>query len=246
MGMLLKGVTAFALFCAAGPLARAQDWTGLAQLKAAPAVPQAVPERSSSGYLTPAQLQTLRLPAPPAPGSDADKADLAAVLQWQHDRTDAQCAAAQAQADPNFEALFGQVSPFKKPQPAQVTAFFARVNADVGEADRAIKKMYQRPRPFAASSEVNPCLGRVQGFSYPSGHAAAAQVYQLILSDLLPRQGAIYMRAADQAGLNRVIGGAHYPTDVAAGKQLGGMVYDLLKADKAFAADAAALQQYLR
>lgn len=201
---------------------------------------------ASASYLTPSQIAITDFPAPPAAGSSEDQADLAAVLQWQKDRTPEQCAAAMAQSNESFDAFFGDVSPFAKPLPAGAAAFFKRVSDDSGSASRFIKKTYNRNRPFAASPEVNPCLGRIQGFSYPSGHATASHLFGLILSDLLPRQGAIFMRNADQAALNRVIGGVHYPSDVEAGKRLADRLYKDMRANPAFAADEESLRQYLR
>lgn len=208
--------------------------------------PAAAAGEAPPRYLSQAELRPDGFPAPPAPGSAEDKADLAAVLQWQKVRTEAQCAEARAQADESFSSLFGGVSPFPKPLPAEVSAFFKRVGADVGDAARNIKKTYERDRPFVTYPEVEPCLGRVQGLSYPSGHAAAARVYMRVLSGFLPRQGAIFARAADQAALNRVIGGAHYPSDVEAGKKLGDLLFRELQRNQAFAADMNALSKYLR
>jgi acid phosphatase (class A) len=212
-----------------------------------------VPEASApaavtrvASYLTTAQEAITDFPPPPAAGSSADKADLAAVLQWQKDRTPEQCSEAMAQSDQSFVSFFGDVSPFAKPLPAAVGAFFKRVSDDSGNANRYIKKIYQRDRPFLRSSELKPCLGRAQGFSYPSGHATDSHLFGLILSDLLPRQGAIFMRNADQAALNRVIGGVHHPSDVEAGKRLGDRLYRELLKNPAFTADMQGLRQYLR
>ena len=212
-------------------------------------VPQAsapVAVKSGSAYLSASQLRIADFPAPPAAGSDQDKADLATVLQWQKNRTDAQCAAAMAQADETFVSLFSSVNPFPAPLPAPVDAFFKKIAGETSTAESYIKKVYQRPRPFVSSPEVNPCVGRPEGYSYPSGHAALSHLYALILSDLKPREGSIFMMAADQDALNRVIGGAHNPSDVEAGKKLGGLLYQKLRAVPAFVTDEQALSQYLR
>lgn len=208
--------------------------------------PAAVISEQGSRYLSQTELQIDGFPAPPAPGSAEDKADLAAVLQWQKDRTEAQCSAAMAQSDESYLALFGGVNPFPVPLPPEAGAFFKRIGAETGDAVRNIKKTYRRERPFVRSAEVKPCLGRVQGLSYPSGHAAVARVYALVLSAMLPRQGAIFNRAADQAALNRVIGGVHHPTDVEAGKKLGDLLFRKFRQNPAFAADMNALSKYIR
>ena len=208
--------------------------------------PAAGERGSASGYLSQAQLEINDFPPPPAAGSAQDDADLAAVLQWQKDRTVAQCAEARAQEDESFASFFGGVSPFPAPLPPEVGAFFKRAGSDADNANRYIKNIYKRERPFLRSAELDPCLGRIQGFSYPSGHAAASRLFGLILSDLLPRQGAIFMRAADQAALNRVIGGVHYPSDMQAGRDLGDILFRKLRQNPAFVSDMAALTKFLK
>lgn len=69
--------------------------------------PAAVTSEPAPRYLSQSELQISGFPAPPAVGSAEDKADLAAVLQWQKDRTGAQCAAAMAQSDESYLSLFG-------------------------------------------------------------------------------------------------------------------------------------------
>lgn len=200
---------------------------------------------ASPYYLTAGQVQIADFPPPPAAGSPEDKADLAAVLQWQKDRTPAQCAAANAQANESYAVFFGEVSPFPSPLPAAAAAFFKRVQSDSGAADRYLKELYRRPRPFQQNASVNPCLGKIGGYSYPSGHATAAHLFGLILADLAPRQSSVFAAYAAQAALNRVIGGVHYPSDVEAGKRLAGAVYTELRQNPAFVADMNALKQFL-
>ena len=233
------------------PAARADDGFYYLRPQASFNIPEApapaADERgSASGYLSQSQLEINDFPPPPAAGSAQDIADLAAVLQWQKDRTEAQCAEARAQADESFVAFFGGVSPFPAPLPPEVGAFFKRIGSDADSANRHIKSIYKRDRPFLRSAELDPCLGRMQGFSYPSGHATVSRVFGLILSDLLPRQGAIFMRAADQAALNRVIGGVHYPSDIQAGKDLGEILFRKLRQNPAFVSDMGALSKYLK
>ncbi len=196
-------------------------------------------------YLTAAQAQTAGFPPPPAAGSPEDKADLAAVLQWQKDRTPAQCNAAKAQANESYQAFFGAVSPFPSPLPKEAAVFFQRVQSDSGVADRYLKDLYRRPRPFQQNSSVDPCLGKIGGYSYPSGHATAAYLFGFILADLAPRQNSVFAAYAGQAALNRVIGGVHYPSDVEAGKRLAGDLYLKLRQNPAFVSDMAALKKFM-
>jgi acid phosphatase (class A) len=196
-------------------------------------------------YLDSAPGQFPLLAAPPLPGSDTDQADLKVLHEWQAKRTAAECTRARAEARGNFESLFGNVSPFRRPLPPEVTAFFKRVLADLDYAVGAVKERYQRPRPFLRGLGLKPCIDLISGYSYPSGHAVNARLFALILSDLSPDRRAEFMARADEAALNRVIGGVHYPTDIEAGKRLAEAIYFELRKNPAFKRDEEALKKYI-
>ncbi|MBI5744211.1 MAG: phosphatase PAP2 family protein [Elusimicrobia bacterium] len=197
-------------------------------------------------YLDIASLDLRAVPAAPADGSREDKEDFRVLLDWQARRTSAQCAAARKEMEHNYEVFFGAISPFASPTPEQVKAFFKNVEKDSIAAHTYLKSAYQRQRPFVRDARVQPCLPRVQGLSYPSGHSAMARLEALILSDLVPSRRAEFMARADQAALNRVIGGVHHPTDTSAGKALADALYGYLKKDAAFASDLRALRPLLK
>ncbi len=197
-------------------------------------------------YLSPWQVDMSQVPDAPADGSAVDKEDLAAVKRWQVERTQAQCAAANAQKDATYDEFFGAVSPFGNPAPAEVEKIFSKVRVDAGSIDYVVKYKYKRPRPFLRDSSINPCIGRESGYSYPSGHATTSRVFGLILADLVPADAAKFMAYADQAALNRVISGVHHPTDVEAGKTLGDAIYKALKQNGNFKTDMATLRRDLK
>jgi acid phosphatase (class A) len=85
----------------------------------------------------------------------------------------------------------------------------------------------------------------VRGFSYPSGHAAYSRLFALILSELQPERKSEFMARADQAALNRVIGGVHYPTDIEAGKKLAEDIFADLRKNPDFRRDLEILKQYI-
>ena len=197
-------------------------------------------------YVSPGQVDAGAIPAPPADGSTADREDMAAVRKWQAERTEAQCAAALAQEGSSYDEFFGAVSPFSRPTPADVEKFFGHVRTDAGSIDLILKQKFKRPRPFLRDAALDPCLGREKGYSYPSGHATVSRVFGDILSSLLPRSGAVFMSYADQAALNRVIGGVHHPTDIEEGKKLGDLIYQALLKNPDFNSDLEALRKYLK
>ena len=191
-------------------------------------------------------MDVSQVPPAPAAGSAVDNEDLAAVKRWQTERTEAQCEAARAQADATYDEFFDEVSPFGNPAPGTVETIFQKVRTDTGLTVYDQKGRYRRPRPFIRDSAITPCLARESGYSYPSGHSTVARVFGLMLSDLVPASSGTFMAYADQAGLNRVIGGVHYPSDIEAGKILGDAVYKALKQNRAFMTDMDTLRKNLK
>lgn len=212
-----------------------------------PGAPQTVYQRAAAGhYLSLDGLDLRAVPAAPADGSYEDKEDFRVILDWQNRRTAAQCSAAKAEMSHSYEVFFGKIGPFGSPTPAAVKEFFKNVGEDSVAAHKYLKDAYQRERPFVRDARVKPCLPRVAGLSYPSGHSAMARLFALILSDLVPARRAEFMAKADESALFRVIGGVHHPTDTAAGKALADALYKELKKEPAFVSDLRALQPLLR
>ncbi|NLO91408.1 MAG: phosphatase PAP2 family protein [Elusimicrobia bacterium] len=198
-------------------------------------------------YITEAQLKTLvdNFPAPPAPGSEEEKADWKLLLEWQNKRTALQCAAALVQEKSNFPEYFGgDANPFVKPEPKEVLDFMTRFGDDVKLAAARLKKHAKRPRPDGP--ELRPCIQDVGSkYSYPSIHAAVARAYALLLGDLAPARRAEFLAAADDAALNRLITGVHFPSDLEAGKQYAALVYAELLNNESFRRDADSMRSYL-
>lgn len=217
-----------------------------AALLPAPA-PAAADRAAAAGhYLELEELDLRAVPAAPADGSYEDQEDLRAVYDWQARRTSAQCAAAKAEMSHDYDTFFGKLSPFASPAPAEVKVFFKNVGADSVAAHKFLKDVYKRERPFVRDAGIKPCLPRVAGLSYPSGHSAMARLFALILSDLVPARRAEFMAKADESALFRVIGGVHHPTDTAAGKALADALYKHLKKKPDFISEMKALKPLLK
>ena len=197
-------------------------------------------------YLSLDGLDLRAVPAAPADGSYEDREDFRALLDWQAKRTPAQCNAAKAEMSHDYETFFGKMQLFGGATPPQVKDFFKNVAEDSVAAHKYLKDVYKRERPFVRDARIKPCLPRVQGLSYPSGHSAMSRLFALILSDLLPQRRAELMAKADESALFRVIGGVHHPTDTAAGKALADALYKELRKRPDFKSDMAALRPLLR
>lgn len=214
----------------------------------APAPYAAVAERGSASghYLDLADLDLRAVAASPEDGSYEDREDFRVILDLQGRRTSAQCAAARAEMSHDFETFFGNISPFGQPTPPEVKEFFKNTAADSVAAHKFLKDVYKRDRPFVRDARVKPCLPRVRGYAYPSGHSTMARLFALILSDLAPARRAEFMAKADESALLRVIGGVHHPTDTAAGKVLADTLYKYLKLRPEFSSEMKALKPLLR
>ncbi|MBI5743729.1 MAG: phosphatase PAP2 family protein [Elusimicrobia bacterium] len=201
--------------------------------------------RQSTYYVTAAQQAFPDFPAPPAAGSKADRADLALLKEWQLKRTPEDCARANAGAHAEFKEFFGDISPFTDPLPPVAAEILGRVKADTDWAVSGVKERFKRPRPFLRDPSLEPCLGRVPGLAYPSGHATISRVFALLLSDLVPARRKDFLARSNEAALDRVIGGVHHPSDIEAGKRLADRLYAAYKKSAPFVADMKVLKSLL-
>lgn len=87
--------------------------------------------------------------------------------------------------------------------------------------NQLIAEVWHRARPFAAHSNARVWGSRSHDPSFPSDHASAA--FAIAFSVLLVDRavGALFVAAAAALAIGRVVVGAHYPADVAAGCLVG-------------------------
>jgi hypothetical protein len=83
------------------------------------------------------------------------------------------------------------------------------------------KYHYNRPRPSERDHKLPTARPVPNSPSYPSEHAAAAQAAASVLAYFLPAEEASFQAMAEQAGWSRVLAGLQYPSDYAAGLELG-------------------------
>jgi acid phosphatase (class A) len=196
-------------------------------------------------YISAEQQRLPDFAPPPEPGSAADRADLKAVFDWQQRRTPEQCARARSAAHADFDNFFGDIAPFPAPLPAEAAAIFRRVKTETDGAAADVKDVFKRKRPFLRDPALNPCLDRIGGLAYPSGHATISRLFALMLAELAPARRAEFFERADEAGLDRVIGGVHHPADIEAGKRLADRLFAAYSGSKAFKADMRTLRGLL-
>jgi len=158
----------------------------------------------------------------PAHGTEAARMDAAIVLWAQRTRTAAAVAKAKSEVvlGPSAfaEALGHPLDARTRPG---TCALFDEVARELKGTTDPLKKQFARPRPYDADPQVQPAIDREPSFSYPSGHATRGLAFALILAELAPGRREAILEAGRQVGVNRVVGGVHYPSDIEAGQRLG-------------------------
>jgi acid phosphatase (class A) len=164
----------------------------------------------------------LSLPPPPKSGSEAEQKDFKILLDYQEQRTDEQCHAADLQTSHTTATLFGpQTGVLSQSELERVDEFGDELIDTVDKASKPFKKRYSRERPYDANPEIKPCITIPGGHtSYPSSHAAMGIVLGEFLGRIFPEKADAIHAEAMQVGDNRVLGGVHHPTDIAAGRAL--------------------------
>ncbi|EFB2837580.1 phosphatase PAP2 family protein [Escherichia coli] len=113
-----------------------------------------------------------------------------------------------------------------------------KLRKDNNNAAEFAKKHYMRVRPFVifnshtCEPENEPLL-RKSG-SYPSGHSTNGWSFALILSEMVPEKSEQILKKGFDYGQSRVICGAHWQSDVDAGRVLGASVLSKLKTNNEF------------
>jgi membrane-associated phospholipid phosphatase len=90
------------------------------------------------------------------------------------------------------------------------------------------KYNYNRVRPSLADPTLAPLVAVPNSPSYPSEQAVAAGAAAAVLGYLYPDDAATFEAKAQEAAQSRVLAGVNYPSDAAAGLELGRQVAQLV------------------
>ncbi len=178
------------------------------------------------------------LPAPPARDSEMFQHDINRFNWGKEQRNDA-VRAAQARRDASwgmqhtldtFKDAFGM-----RITQAETPAIWELLERGVNTVTQirvAPKKHYMRKRPFMYFDEHLLTDGKEEADSilandgsYPSGHTATGWAVAMILAELNPERADALFARAYQYGESRVIVGAHWQSDVEAGRLVAAIGY---------------------
>ena len=175
------------------------------------------------------------LPKPPSATSKAFLNDqeqyhlghaLKGSKRWQQAQKDANLGFPQSNVDPiakQFEVAFGSLITAKR-TPA-IYQILQEIKHDASLVTDSAKMHYMRTRPFVFFHQSS-CVPKDEpslkkNGSYPSGHTTIGWASALVLAQIKPsRQDQILKRGYD-FGQSRVICGAHWQSDVDAGRVTG-------------------------
>jgi acid phosphatase (class A) len=212
---------------------------------------------SGPHYLLASQVDlTELLPPPPAADSPAQQADLQAVLEAQRAaRGDGSVAHAVADAQAScgrFADVVGDALTSKSN--SRLLAFLDQAAREGASITGPAKQYWKRTRPYAYSgaverlgdmspdakavpqmdtgsrsmADMEKAANELAHSSYPSGHATFGMVCTILLADMVPeKRAALFARNLDYDH-SRMVLGAHYPTDLAAGRIAGTLAAQLL------------------
>jgi acid phosphatase (class A) len=203
-----------------------------------------------AGYLQPEQLpNSLSLvPVPPKPGSLELGADEAAYKATRALRDSPRWKVAAADADLRFPKAAEVFSctlgmPISESATPHLNMLLRRVRMDASRANDRSKDHYKRQRPYMVNGETS-CTPELKDHSdaYPSGHASIGWAWALTLAEIVPDRADAVLARGRSFGVSRYICGAHWKSDVEAGRLVGAATVARLHDDPVYRAQ----QEYAR
>lgn len=114
------------------------------------------------------------------------------------------------------------------------------------DANRAVKKKFQRQRPFKYDDGPT-CQSKIEvmSFDYPSGHTTHGWTWALILAELMPERASAILARGRAYGESRIVCGVHNASAVEAGRLSATLSLTRMRSSPAFQADMVAAKAEL-
>ena len=107
------------------------------------------------------------------------------------------------------------------PREVRLLAPLAAVQLDAYIAAHDTKYLYWRLRPSMADPTIKPLIPVPNHPAYVSNAAIIASAAAVLVGAMFPQEAAYWQYLGEEAGLSRIYGGIHYPSDERAGNQMG-------------------------
>ena len=198
--------------------------------------------------MTPAEVTSLEPGPPPSTSSTEMKEDLAAVKNATENLSREQLAialkwndgAGTATPPGHWNAIasdYVRDARFSEVRAARVFALLNMAMHDVSVGCWDTKMKNFNPRPSQLDPSIKTMIGLPNFPSFPSGHSTFSAAAATTLGAIFPQGAATFRAMADEAGISRLYGGIHYPSDIREGKahgdRIGVWVLNHFKADGA-------------
>lgn len=198
-------------------VALAVAWAGTAPLGACPLITQAEPD-------WPAVLGPF-----PQAGSVPAQGEKMVMLWLQKARTPGDVQRANSENTPSFGCYVKDIDLAGAGRGLDVDyrdfprtqAVLDHAREDLWPVLQSLKQSYARPRPYLAIPGLDPALPIAASPSFPSGHAVLGCFFACIIGQYAPADKDALEATGRLIGTDRVLGGAHYPSDVDAGQRFG-------------------------
>ena len=107
------------------------------------------------------------------------------------------------------------------PREVRLLASFAALYVDALIAAYDAKCLYWRLRPSMADPTIVPFIPLPNHPAYVSNAAIIASVVARLVGYMFPQEATYWRYLGEEAGLSRIYGGIHYPSDERVGNQMG-------------------------
>jgi membrane-associated phospholipid phosphatase len=169
---------------------------------------------------------------PPAVGSAAFQEELALLKRINSNPTPSQRAIATTFAAKFFDLVWEpgyalvRRERLSVPREVRLLAPFAALQVDAYIAAHDAKYMAPfltswRPRPNMVDPAIVPLIPQPNHPAYVSNAAIIASAVAELIGAMFPQEIAYWQYLGEEAGLSRIYGGIHYPSDERAGNQMG-------------------------
>lgn len=183
---------------------------------------------------------------PPADNLTQTRRELDEILSIQASRTPQQVTRVKSESKftlAAFDYVIGPTFDFKTYPLTE--SLLNQVAVDVKSVTEEAKAHWDRTRPYDLDPAVKPAVDKPGNASYPSGHATLGYAWAIVLEQLFPEKKTELLIRADEIGLDRIIAGVHYHSDVVAGKKLGEAIAVRILKSEVFQSDLAAAKKEL-